>query len=915
MKRGAVVIGREQELHRLRSMIDRITLHGSAVVIDGDAGVGKTTVVDDVIAYAESRGIRVLRTAGSTAESGEQYAALHLLLHPLRGSIDELPPPQRNALRVAFHLAEGAPPTPLMAGLAALTVLSDAAAQGPLLLVIEDLHWIDPESGWALRMLARRIGQDPVVVLMTTRERPAQERVDLEHLHLGPLTASDSAALLDTLPHPPLGAARRALLDLAQGNPLALVELTGRDPAASTVDDGAVTRRLETTFAERFAELDAPSRLAVLAIALGGVSSVEEAGHLANRALGRYPDPSWIDKAVAASLLTWSARSGIGFRHPLVQSAVTSVSRPSERAAILRTLIEEHLDDPARTLWWRSELATGSHDPLSDELAVAAASAVTTRDFVLAARAMERAAELTPAGDRRAARLIDAAEYAGLAGRLGDAALLVHRAASETADPVLTARAAWTAETLPTGRTALSRGDLAPALAAVGELQRHGAVELATSALLHLAAIAWDHNREASPGAPMLTAVRALPLDDTDPRAVLLAAVTEPIARGDEVVSRALVSERDPGDPERAWWLGYALNLAGEFEVARVHLEDAVTGLRARGDIRILPQALLGASMSTFQSGRLAHARSLAEEALTLGNDLGDVGFETAARACIAWFDALEGVPPDLDSITAGTAIGASVMDSSVMRANLRGARAAAALLAGRPRESIDALRPLLDADHEEFHPAFAILTTPDFVDAALLTGDDRLVRTHVERLAALHERWHAPILTSALGYVRVALALAADPEEALARLRESPLPVPSMQARALLLAGEELRRADRTSESRRVLHSALSLFETLPLDAWARRAREILRATGERLPEAAPSGVGVLTAQELRICTLASTGLTNRAIAQQLFLSPRTVGAHLYSAYRKLGIGTRTQLGAIVGGAPAQTDPEAAAG
>lgn len=901
MKRDALVVGREAESARLGSMIDAIADHGSAIVIDGDAGVGKTTLVDEAVAHAQSRRIRVLRTAGSPAESGEQYAALQLLLHPLRAGIDSLPAPQRDALRIAFRLAAGEPPTPLMAGLAALTLVSDEAVRGPLLLVVEDLHWIDPESSWALRMLARRIDEDPVVVLMTTRDRPADDRIDVEHLHLGPLSASDSGALLDALPHPPLGAARRALLDLAQGNPLALVELTGRDPAASA-DDRAVTRRLETAFAARFAELDQPARLAVLAVALGGVATAEEAGRLADRALGRYPDPSWIDRAVAASLLTWSPRSGIRLRHPLVQSAVTSVSRPSERAAVLRTLVQEYRDDPSRTLRWRSELATGTDGALGDELADLAGWALTARDFVVAAGAMERAAELTPAGELRVSRLIDAAEYSGLAGRSAEAALLVHRAAGETADPILVARAAWTRETLPTGRTALSRGDLSPALAAVDQLQRNGAVELATSALLHLAAIAWDHNREASPGAPMLAAVRSLALDESDPRALLLAAVTEPIARGDEVIGRALAVTGAARTPEEAWWLGYALNMAGEIEVSRERLEEAITGLRARGDIRILPQALLGASMTTFLSGRLSRARAFAEEGLTLGNDLGDLGVETAARACIAWFEAIEGIPPDLEAITAGTAIGADVMRSSVMRATVRGARAAAALHAGRPREAVAELRPLLERDGDSRNPNFAILTTPDLVDSALATGDDDLVRRHAAGLGALHEGWHAPMIDSALRHTRFALALGEDPDDAIDRLRRAPLPVAYMQARALLLAGDHLRRAGREHDARAVLHEALLLFEALPARAWADRARAALRAAGEQAADGSATGTSALTPQELRICTLASTGLTNRAIAQHLFLSPRTVGAHLYSAYRKLGISTRAQLGAIVG-------------
>ena len=900
MKERAAVVGRDGELRRLRGLVDEIATRGSAVVVDGDAGVGKSTLVDAVAAYAQDRGVRVLRTAGSLSESGAQYAALQLLLHPLRDAVDALPGPQRAALDAAFGRSDAAAPTPLMAGLAALTLVTDASAEQPVLLVVEDLHWVDPESQWALRMLARRIGQDPVVVLVTTRLPPAGDETDLERVHLGPLDGHDAELLLDALDRPPVGAARRALLDLAQGNPLALVELSGRDGTAG--EDGAVTRRLESAFAERFGELDQPARLAVLAVALGGTATAEDAGHAVHAALGRYPDPSWIDRAVAASLLVWSDRGGLRFRHPLVQTAVTNISRPSERAAVLRALVIEHADDPDRTLWWRAELATGPDPALADELAAHAADALTTRDLVTAARATERAAELTPAGGDRVARLLDAADCAGLAGRVTDAALLLQRAVTETTDPVLLARAAWIRETLPTGRTALARGDLGPALAAVGDLQRHGAVDLATGALLHLAAIAWDHNRQAFPDAPMLTAVRALPLPDDDPRAVLLAAVTEPIARGDEVVARVLAL--DPGvtdDPEQAWWLGYALNIAGEIEGARERLDHAVEGLRARGDIRVLPQALLGASMSNYQAGRTVRARELAEEAVVLGRDLGDAGYTTAARSCLAWFAAIDGVPPDRGAIAGGSEEGAHVLQSSVMRANLAGATAVSALLDRRPRDAREALRPLLDPDSDAHNPNFAVLTTQDLVDASLATDARDVVERHRDRLAALHERWHGPILVTALRYTESALALEQDPDDVVRRLLAEPLPMPYVQGRALLLAGDHLRRSGRGADARPVLHAALSVLEHTAADAWARRTREVLRATGERLPEAPPSGVPVLTPQELRICTLAATGLTNRAIAQQMFLSPRTVGAHLYSAYRKLGIGGRAQLAGVL--------------
>jgi pimeloyl-ACP methyl ester carboxylesterase len=140
------VIGREWEISTLRDAVHAIDSRGSAFVIDGEAGIGKSSLVATVLESASSGGVRVLTTAGTLAESAAPFAALHMLLHPLRDGVATLPAPQRRALDVAFGIDTGIQPSPLLAGLAALTLLSDAAATRPLLIVAEDLHWIDAPS-------------------------------------------------------------------------------------------------------------------------------------------------------------------------------------------------------------------------------------------------------------------------------------------------------------------------------------------------------------------------------------------------------------------------------------------------------------------------------------------------------------------------------------------------------------------------------------------------------------------------------------------------------------------------------------------------------------------------------------------------------------------------------------------------
>ncbi|SOC88395.1 Predicted ATPase [Curtobacterium sp. 314Chir4.1] len=899
------VIGREREMAVLRDALRDVADGGSAFVVDGEPGIGKSSLVAEAIASANARGVRTITTTGTMAESAEPYAALHMLLYPLRAGIADLPGPQRRALDVAFGVENGVQPSPLLAGLAALTLLSDAAAERPLLVVAEDLHWIDAPSEWALRMMARRVGEDPIVMIMTTRNTDLTETPGLQRLHLAPLDDSAAGALLDGIPGAPRGQARRDLVLRAEGNPLALYEL-GRSASADGARERPVVGRVEREFAGRYAELDQSVRLAILAVALSGGSSAEEAARVAARAIGRFPAPTWTEQASASSLLEWVPPRAIRFRHPLVQSAVLATAPATARTAVLRSLVREHEDDPARTIWWRAELATGPDDPLADEIATLGDGRTAMSDPFAASRAYERAAELTSDVARRVERRILAAELAGLSGRISDASILVQRARDEAPDRLLAARAAWVAETLPTGRTGLAVGDLGPALHAVSEMQAAGGVEHATAALLYLAAIAWDHTAEANPGDPMLAVIEALALPDDDPRAILLAARTEPVARGDRVLELALASAPAATDEESAWLLGYALNLVGEIDTARVLLDRALASMRARGELRTFPQALMGTSMTTYLAGDVAGARVLAEQAASLGRDMGDAGFAAAARCALAWFDALDGAQPDVQRIAGGTTAGAQVLRSSAMRATLLGAAGAAFLVSGRAVDALERLRCLFDAHHDAFNPSFAVMTSHDYVDAALESGNRADAEQRLADLEQLHARWHAPMVRTAIDYARLALAPDDELEPAWATLQHDRWPMPYLRARALLRLGRRLRRAGRNDTARAVLHAALEGFEAMPAPAWADRARDAIRATGERLPASGRRSVELLTPQELRVCELAARGMSNRAIGEHLFVSPRTVGAHLYAAFQKLGISTRRQLPAVLATATA---------
>ncbi|RZU65120.1 regulatory LuxR family protein [Microterricola gilva] len=897
MPTDRALVGRQSELVRFGALCAQTGAGGSVLLIEGDPGVGKTALVDEYELIARERGMRVLRTSGTPDESAAPFSGLHLLLHPLRAQIPGLPEPQRDALEVAFGARSGETPTTFLAGVATLTLLSDASREHPLLVIGEDLHWLDPASRQTLLMVARRVSSDPVIVVMTTRgghESVGTETI--ERVRLAPLSFIDANALLDSRSDSPDGTERRMLLELADGNPLALVELSVAGLRGADLNVVPLTRRLELAFAGRYAELSLEARLGVLAGSLG-CDSIDDTSAAIARALGGAPSREWLVTAAAAGLLE-PVHGRISLRHPLVRSAVASAAQPQERATMLRALVAT-IADPARTVWWRADLATGTDPKLAAELVQIGEAALGAGDAVLALRALRRAAELTVPSPARIERLLLAADAAGRAGAHRTAVGLLDEADAETDDSRTRARTAWMRELLPVEESALTRGDLRPATSAVENMRRSGDADAALDALLHLASIAWDHSNHSDPGLVISEAARAFDLDPDEPRTLLLDAVTNPAGRGDDVIARIRDHAGiDHDDAQRAWYLGYALNLCGEIEPAAEYLQRAVDGFREHGSRALLPHALMGLSWICFLQGRFERGRACIDECVTIAIDAEDPGLATAARMALAWYDALDGAVPDRDAIAGSSPLAALALEAQSPRATLVFAEGCAALVSGRPRDAEHALRRLADPNDGVYNLMFRIVSLPDLVEAAVLLGHRPLAGAQLAAMTELQEGWHAPVLSAALGYSRIVLCDDARLDEESERLERHPLPIPFLQARAHLHLGTRLRRMRRTADSRSHLRMALALFESFPATMWAQRARDELRAGGVRLPDVAPSGRHVLTPQELRVAELAAVGLSNREIAERLFLSPRTIGAHLYTAFRKLGITAREQLG-----------------
>src|SRR5215467_15935052 len=279
---AAPLLGRDQEQSFLRSLLDEVAIHGQALVLRGEPGVGKSRLLSDTVRAARERGMSVLATAGVQSEAHLPFAGLHQLLRPVRGRAAELPQVQRAALDAAFGLTDEVVPEHYRIAMAALDLVSEVASDAPLLLVAEDTQWLDRPTSDVLAFVARRIESDPVVLLAATREGYPSVLGDagVPERRVSGLDDVAAGALLDAVAPQLSLAARSLVLREAAGNPLALIELP--QLARQYEDEGwtsgplPLTERLERAFAARVSELPAEARLVLLVAALDDGDAIGE---------------------------------------------------------------------------------------------------------------------------------------------------------------------------------------------------------------------------------------------------------------------------------------------------------------------------------------------------------------------------------------------------------------------------------------------------------------------------------------------------------------------------------------------------------------------------------------------------------------------------------------------------------------
>jgi DNA-binding CsgD family transcriptional regulator len=846
--------------------------------------------------------MRVLLTTGVRTEANLPFAGLHQLLRPILTGLEALPKPQHAALGVAFGLVEGAAEDPFLIALATLTLLADSAARNPILVVADDVQWLDRPSADALAFVARRLGSDPLVMAVGLREGEESpfDAAGIEELALQPLSDRDARDMVSRLAPELASSVRDRILREAAGNPLALSELS-----ATIRDDGALgeglrnmvplSARLERAFAARAGDLPQDTRWLVLIAALDdrdGISEIVAAAGV---------PASAITPAVDARLIEVDGPS-LRFRHPLIRSAIQQRATIAEQHAAHAALAGV-VGDFDRAAWHRAAATDVPDESVASLLDAAADRAIRRGALVVAVRALARAATLSEDGRARGMRLLRAADVANDIGRMDVIAQMLAEAGPIDVPVLEDRRQAWiTALSLTGPRSRREKANLRSVIAAATRAGEDGQADLGLALLQFASARSWWLDPGADIRSQIASAARQL-ADPTDSRVIFLSSIA-PEDHVDELLvqltERARSGEPPSGIDGRryataALWLG-ALDLVFEFFSA------SIIGLRQEGRLGLLARSLTIRAFGSVHLGTLETVASDLDEGFRLGIETRQPFYLATANVSQAIYlayrgdiDNAEARMSDVERVTLGA-------QADGVLAETRHARGIIDLAAGRHDEAYEQLRHLFDPVHPSYHATVGGWAISDFADAAALTDHAEEAAAVIRRLEADAVRMKMPWWRIGVAYGRAVLAAkagdAATADSAFTTARALDLERwPMARARLSLAYGTWLRRQRRVAESRAELRSARDLLDAIGVRYLADRAQQELGASGEATRHRGIDVLDQLTPQELQIARLAAEGLSNRDIGTRLYLSHRTVGSHLYRVFPKLGVTSRGQL------------------
>ncbi|MFF9279786.1 helix-turn-helix transcriptional regulator [Streptomyces griseosporeus] len=929
-------VGRDAEIERIDQCVTRAPGSPQALLLLGEEGIGRTTLLRHARDLAADRGMLVLSAQGWTADRGSAHACLRQLLAPVRGGAAALDATHRRTLDAVLDPAADGPDDADVRS-AVLGLLARLAVSRPVLVCVDDAHACDHAFLDLMWATVRLLGGRAVTVLLTARADaplPGPQPPGTARVYLAPLGAVPAAALLDRQPSAPTGRRRLRILAEAEGNPLALVELVRRAPA------GPRGRPLPApdVFGERLAALPDATGRALLYAAVAGTGEPVTA---LMSALGTDDLTVWAP-AEAAGLVT-IAEDRCVLRHPLLRSAVLLRHPASERQRAHRDLAETAAHPAARA----RHLAAAAVRP-GESVAAALADAAWSRgDAMVAAHALERAARLSPRRPQRARRLAAALLAAHEVGDPGWVRDLYGRFARYAAHQAMTCRAAGALASVRSQEAAQREAfDLlthasehfpaagrSAALASVGLAaviaDRSGLPEHRT-ALAALLDRARSGGSDAGPVQAEQAADEARGDHDTGaaPVDLSLGGLTRSPGRAEapylhralEAHVAAVVRPQDagrllpglggpagalPGAPDTPGAVAYRMALASvayhadEAEVCLSHLHAVDAALRDRRAFGLRGWSVLALLDTLVNTGRFTQAEALVREAGEQAAILRLPRLQADLETHALTLRALRGAVPAEPWFTPSVWHAVALEENRATYARLLRARGLACLAQGDHDGGWRNLRELFTADGAPLHPFLSPRSIAELAVAAQRTGRTDDFAPVLERVGAEQGDRPSVRMTLLLHHATALAGPSARTEDhfrlALANLEAERWPWERAHAR--LNYGIWLRRARRTLEARQQLSAVREAAERLGAGVLEAAAARELRASGAApLPEAA-GPLGELTAQQRQIVRMAAGGLSNREIGERLCLSPRTVSSHLYNVYPKLGVSRRQQL------------------
>jgi hypothetical protein len=870
----AKLVGREREIAVLAGLLERTPQSGAVLLMLGDPGIGKSSLLHEAESRGRARGYRILRLVGVESEATFPFAGLHQMVGPVLDQVSRLPWPERDALPAAFGLVEGPPPDPFLIDLAVVDLLAAVAADQPVLVLADDVQWLDPQTHEVLTFVGRRVA-GPVVIIAVMRRGHTGPFLDAGFPELTVGGVDDDAAAQILSAHAPglSPAEQRRIRREALGNPLALRELpiTMAALPSGGLRPLALSDRLEHAFAGRGAELPSATRDALLVAAVDPAGDLTEIIAGASALRGEPVTPEVLDPARAVGLVTVE-EGRVLFLHPLMRSGILQAESLARHQSAHRALAHS-LDDMYRRTWHRAQSIVGPDDRIADALEANAAQALSRGAVIAAINDLERSAQLTSWSALRGHRLLLAAGHAFGMGRDDMVHELLQSAARTDVTDLDRARMEWLGEMFDHGIP----GDAARVeeLCDIALRSAPAEPDLALDMLLGAAFRCYMADTGSAARARVVACVDRLPETAGDPRHLAALALAEPLLRARQVVEA--LTRTPPGeDGDALRVMGMAAHAVGHLTLATELLARSEAILHRQGRLGLLSHVLTMQAWTHVLRGDLVRAADAAEKGKRLAAETGQPLWETGTLVCDVLLKALVGDTQE----ALRRATEAELQEArgrNAMLSLLQLARGVVSLGAGRNRDAYRTLRAGFDLADPSFHQAEQFISLMFLADAAVRAGHREDARGLVAELELTARATLSPMHHINLMYARAVLAADEDAEDFhLAALRQDLSDWPYARAKVELAYGSWLRRQNRVPQAQVLLTSAQSTFDRIGALPCGDEARLELRATG------APIDWPESSAERLRqIAELSALRLPDDEIAARLGLRRAVVAMY----------------------------------